>query len=114
MHNESVIVLTSKQKLAAQQVEGQIAIDVSIIRIFMAQYVANYSSMSKLVETISKKPIPEHQKNVIFEITAEDSTEEDVEVPYVMVKLRKWAFHYYMHIHPPRQSHVMIHLLAYD
>ncbi|KAK5103526.1 E1 ubiquitin-activating protein [Lithohypha guttulata] len=45
--------------------------------------------MSKLVETISKKPIPEHQKNVIFEITAEDATEEDVEVPYVMVKYRK-------------------------
>jgi len=45
--------------------------------------------MSKLVEHISKKPIPEHQKNVIFEITAEDQTEEDVEIPYVMVKLRK-------------------------
>ncbi|KAF2149040.1 putative poly(A)+ RNA transport protein [Myriangium duriaei CBS 260.36] len=45
--------------------------------------------LSELVETISKKPIPEHQKNVIFEITAEDATEEDVEVPYVMVKLRK-------------------------
>ena len=45
--------------------------------------------MSKLVETISKKPIPDHQKNVIFEITAEDMTEEDVEVPYVMVKYRK-------------------------
>jgi hypothetical protein len=36
--------------------------------------------MSTLVETISKKPIPEHQKNVIFEITAEDETEEDVEI----------------------------------
>ncbi|KAF2199069.1 ubiquitin-activating enzyme E1 [Delitschia confertaspora ATCC 74209] len=45
--------------------------------------------MSKLVETISKKPIPEHQKNVIFEVTAEDETEEDVEIPYVMVKMRK-------------------------
>lgn len=45
--------------------------------------------MSKLVETVSKKPIPEHQKNVIFEITAEDQTDEDVEVPYVMVKVRK-------------------------
>ncbi|KAF2721561.1 putative poly(A) RNA transport protein [Polychaeton citri CBS 116435] len=45
--------------------------------------------LSQLVETISKKPIPEHQKNVIFEITAEDETEEDVEVPYVMVKLAK-------------------------
>ncbi|KAF2108059.1 hypothetical protein BDV96DRAFT_588146 [Lophiotrema nucula] len=46
-------------------------------------------SMSKLVEFISKKPIPDHQKNVIFEITAEDQTEEDVEIPYVMVKLQK-------------------------
>jgi len=45
--------------------------------------------LSKLVETISGKPIPDHQKNVIFEITAEDKTEEDVEVPYVMVKLGK-------------------------
>ncbi|GAT29041.1 ubiquitin-activating enzyme E1 1 [Aspergillus luchuensis] len=45
--------------------------------------------MSKLVEHISKKPVPEHQKNVIFEVTAEDQTEEDVEIPYVMVKLRK-------------------------
>lgn len=45
--------------------------------------------MSELVETISKKKIPDHQRNVIFEITAEDATEEDVEVPYVMLKLRK-------------------------
>ncbi|KAF2143583.1 uncharacterized protein K452DRAFT_246790 [Aplosporella prunicola CBS 121167] len=45
--------------------------------------------LDQLVETISKKPIPAHQKNVIFEITAEDKTEEDVEVPYVMLKLRK-------------------------
>ncbi|EEP75519.1 ubiquitin-activating enzyme E1 1 [Uncinocarpus reesii 1704] len=45
--------------------------------------------MSKLVEHISKKRIPSHQKNVIFEITAEDQTGEDVEVPYVMVKLDK-------------------------
>ena len=47
------------------------------------------SRMSTLVETISKKPIPAHQKNVIFEITAEDETEEDVEIPYVMLKLAK-------------------------
>ena len=45
--------------------------------------------LSQLVETISKKAIPDHQKNVIFEMTVEDQTEEDVEVPYVMVKLRK-------------------------
>ncbi|KAF2473692.1 ubiquitin-activating enzyme E1 [Lindgomyces ingoldianus] len=46
-------------------------------------------TMSKLVEHISKKPIPDHQKNVIYEVTAEDQTDEDVEIPYVMVKLRK-------------------------
>ena len=44
--------------------------------------------MDKLVETISKKPVPEHQKNLIFEVTASDQTDEDVEIPYVMVKLR--------------------------
>ena len=45
--------------------------------------------LSELVETISRKPIPDHQKNVIFEVTAEDQTGEDVEIPYVMMKLRK-------------------------
>lgn len=45
--------------------------------------------MSQLVETVSKRPIPDHQKNVIFEVTAEDEAEEEVEVPYVMVKVRK-------------------------
>jgi len=45
--------------------------------------------LSELVATISKKPIPEHQKNVIFEICAEDQTGEDVEVPYIMMKMRK-------------------------
>lgn len=45
--------------------------------------------MSQLVETISKNPVPDHQKNIIFEVTAEDATEEDVEIPYVMVKLGK-------------------------
>lgn len=48
-----------------------------------------FRRMSKLVEQVSKKPVPEHQKNIIFEVTAEDQTEEDVEVPYVMVKLSK-------------------------
>jgi ubiquitin-activating enzyme E1 len=45
--------------------------------------------MSQLVEHISKKPVPEHQRNVIFEVTAEDQTDEDVEIPYVMVKVKK-------------------------
>ena len=45
------------------------------------------------METISKKNIPAHQRNVIFEMTVEDQAENeedrDVEVPYVMLKLRK-------------------------
>jgi ubiquitin-activating enzyme E1 len=45
--------------------------------------------MSELVATISRKEVPAHAKNLILEITAEDTTEEDVEVPYVMVKLNK-------------------------
>ena len=44
--------------------------------------------IDKLIETISKKPVPSHQRNLILEITAEDQTGEDVEIPYVMVKLR--------------------------
>ncbi|KLO95804.1 putative ubiquitin-protein ligase (E1-like (ubiquitin-activating) enzym) [Fusarium fujikuroi] len=43
--------------------------------------------LSQLVEMISKKPIPSHQKEVIFEIVAEDLAEEDVEVPYIKVKM---------------------------
>ena len=42
-----------------------------------------------MVAHISKKPIPDHQKNVILEITADDEDDEDVEIPYVMVKLDK-------------------------
>jgi ubiquitin-activating enzyme E1 len=45
--------------------------------------------MSTLLETVSRKPIPSHQRNIIFEINAEDTTDEDVEVPYVMVRYRK-------------------------
>lgn len=45
--------------------------------------------LSELVAKISKKPVPEHQKNVIFEVCVDDSTGEDVEVPYVMVKMSK-------------------------
>ena len=46
-----------------------------------------FSRLSDLVATISRKEVPAHTKNLILEITAEDTTEEDVEVPYVMVKL---------------------------
>lgn len=43
--------------------------------------------LDKLIETVSKKPVPAHQQRVILEITADDATGEDVEVPYVSVKL---------------------------
>ncbi len=44
--------------------------------------------LSTLVETISKKPIPGHQKEVIFEVVTEDVDGEDVEVPYIKIKVR--------------------------
>jgi ubiquitin-activating enzyme E1 len=51
---------------------------------------ANRLSMAlpKLVEFVSKKPIAPHQKDLIFEICAEDETGEDIEVPFVRVDLR--------------------------
>lgn len=43
--------------------------------------------LSKLVEHISKKAVPDHQKNVIFEVCVEDQTGEDVEVPFINMKM---------------------------
>lgn len=45
--------------------------------------------LSDLVAHISKKPVPEHQKAVIFEVCVEDQTGEDVEVPFVTMNMRK-------------------------
>jgi ubiquitin-activating enzyme E1 len=45
--------------------------------------------LSELVAHISKKPVPDHQKNVIFEICVEDQTGEDVEVPFVTMNMGK-------------------------
>ena len=36
---------------------------------------------------ISQNPVPAYQKNLIFEITVEDQDEEDVEVPFVKVRI---------------------------
>jgi ubiquitin-activating enzyme E1 len=44
--------------------------------------------LSALVESVSKKPIPPHVKNITLEIMAEDENEEDVEVPFVMMRIR--------------------------
>lgn len=41
--------------------------------------------LTELAETISKKPIPAHQKTVIFDVVVEDAEGEDVEVPYLMI-----------------------------
>ncbi|CEG71464.1 Putative Podospora anserina S mat genomic DNA chromosome 3, supercontig 2 (Fragment) [Rhizopus microsporus] len=45
--------------------------------------------LSKLVETISKKPIPPHVKSLIFEVCVNDVNDEDVDVPYVRVRIRQ-------------------------
>lgn len=43
--------------------------------------------MSELVKFVSKNAVPEHQKNVIFDLCVDDQSGEDVEVPYLMVKM---------------------------
>lgn len=45
--------------------------------------------LSDLINSISATKIPDHAKNLVLEITAEDTTETDVEVPYVMLKLNR-------------------------
>ncbi|TFK74422.1 ubiquitin activating enzyme [Pluteus cervinus] len=42
---------------------------------------------SKLVETVSKKPIPPHAKQLIVEVMAMDDDYEDVEVPFIVVRI---------------------------
>ncbi|KAI5785600.1 hypothetical protein DFH27DRAFT_264961 [Peziza echinospora] len=44
--------------------------------------------ITDLIETVSKKPVPAHAKNVILEICCDDQSGEDVEVPFICVKLR--------------------------
>jgi len=43
--------------------------------------------LSELVTKVSRKAIPEHQKEVIFEVVTEDVNGEDVEVPYIKVRV---------------------------
>jgi len=44
--------------------------------------------LSQLVETVSRKPIPPHVKDIIFEVMVNDEEGEDVEVPYIKVRVR--------------------------
>lgn len=43
--------------------------------------------LTALVKEVSKKEMPSHVKNLIFEICADDKEGEDVEVPYINVKI---------------------------
>lgn len=45
-------------------------------------------TMATLIETVSKKPIPDHAKYVIVEMMCDDEDGEDVEVPYVRVEVK--------------------------
>ncbi|KAL0949892.1 hypothetical protein HGRIS_009922 [Hohenbuehelia grisea] len=42
---------------------------------------------SKLVETVSKKPIPSHVKHLTVEVMVSDEEGEDVEVPFIVVHI---------------------------
>ncbi|EPQ59902.1 hypothetical protein GLOTRDRAFT_125688 [Gloeophyllum trabeum ATCC 11539] len=42
---------------------------------------------SKLVEHVSKKPIPPHVKHLIVEVMVSDENDEDVEVPFIVVRI---------------------------
>lgn len=44
--------------------------------------------MSQLVETVSRKAIPEHVRDIVCEIMVNDDTDEDVEVPYLKIRIR--------------------------
>lgn len=42
---------------------------------------------SKLVEHVSKKPIAPHVKHLIVEVMVSDKEGEDVEVPFIVVRI---------------------------
>ncbi|KAJ6627557.1 hypothetical protein B0H10DRAFT_1995251 [Mycena sp. CBHHK59/15] len=42
---------------------------------------------SKLVEFVSKKPIPPHAKHLIVEVMVSNEDDEDVEVPFIVVRI---------------------------
>ncbi|RKF74671.1 Ubiquitin-activating enzyme E1 1 [Golovinomyces cichoracearum] len=43
--------------------------------------------LSELIAFISKKPIPAHQKSIVFEVVVNDQTDEDVEVPFIVMRM---------------------------
>jgi ubiquitin-activating enzyme E1 len=45
--------------------------------------------LSRLVETVAKKPLPSYARAIVLEMLAEDAQGEDVEVPYIRLVLDK-------------------------
>lgn len=43
--------------------------------------------ITDLVEEVSKKPLPDWQKSLLVEVMADDESGEDVEVPYLLIRL---------------------------
>lgn len=43
--------------------------------------------ITEVIEQVTKKPLPEHAKELIVEVLVEDENEEDVDVPYIKVNL---------------------------
>lgn len=43
--------------------------------------------LTTLLETVSKQPLPSHAKTIIFEMCADDESDEDVEVPFITLHL---------------------------
>ncbi|GME81961.1 unnamed protein product [Ambrosiozyma monospora] len=44
-------------------------------------------TITQLIESVTKKPVGEHEKTLILEICCDDKNDEDVEVPYVCIHL---------------------------
>ena len=42
---------------------------------------------TQLVETVSKKPVAAHTKHFIVEVMVSDENDEDVEVPFIVVRV---------------------------
>ena len=54
--------------------------------------------MSQVVETVSKKKIPNHVRSLVFEICCDDEKGQDVEVPFVQYRLRPRQWNQWYHL----------------
>jgi len=42
---------------------------------------------SQLVQNVSKKPLPPHVKHLLVEVMVTDENDEDVEVPFIVIRI---------------------------